>query len=145
MKKMKILGIGLDGGSAQYRLWQIAKYFRKNGHEFVCASYKIGFPKRVAGICDIIVLEMMRNKSTVDKIKKLGKKIVYDADDLIHEARRDGSQGVEDKGTPEKNAEIEKLILTPPDPLSESLVTDPKAVAKLKEVEMKKGDFKVEF
>lgn len=44
-----------------------------------------------------------------------------------------------------QNAEIAKISISLPEPLPELLVAELKAVAKIKEVEMKKGDFKVEF
>lgn len=107
MKKLKILGIGLAGGAAKYRLWQIQRLLKKREHEFVCTSYAIGFPVEVAKLCDIIILQMVNDPKIAKRVKKLGKKLVYEADDY-YKVRKDGSMGSPDIGKVAATEETKK-------------------------------------
>ncbi len=44
-----------------------------------------------------------------------------------------------------QNAEMAKVTITLPEPLAKELIPELKAVAKIKEVELKEGEFKLEF
>jgi valyl-tRNA synthetase len=44
-----------------------------------------------------------------------------------------------------QNAELERIVITLPDKLDPLLISELKAVAKIKEIDMKKGEFKIEF
>lgn len=81
---MKLLAIDNNTGSRFYRLIPMLKYMERMGHQVdMIAHNDPQFDARVAW-SDVVVLQMVFAPETVQDIKAMGKKVIFECDDLIH-------------------------------------------------------------
>ena len=83
-KKLKIYALHNGSGSRFYRLIPQLKYMQEKGHEVILKDSNDQQMNQHIAWADIVILEMVYSLGIVKLCKKLGKKIVFECDDLAH-------------------------------------------------------------
>lgn len=85
---MKILAIDNNTGARFYRLIPQLKWMAEHGHEVdMIAHSDKDFIKKIHW-ADVIIMEMVFPYQTTKEIKKLGKKVIFECDDLLHNVHK---------------------------------------------------------
>ena len=82
--KLKIYCIHNGSGSRYYRLIPQLKYMQEQGHEVILKDSEDKEMTQHIEWSDIVILEMVYSVGIVKMCKKLGKKVVFECDDLAH-------------------------------------------------------------
>jgi len=82
--KLKIYAIHNGSGSRYYRMIPQLKYMQSLGHEVILSDSNDQQMEQHIQWSDIVILEMVFSAAIVKLCKKLGKKVVFECDDLIH-------------------------------------------------------------
>ncbi len=81
---LKILGLHTNTGSRFYRIVPQLKWMQKMGHQVRLERHDVENLDQLLEWCDVLVLQMIFSKQLVDDAKKMGKKVIFECDDLIH-------------------------------------------------------------
>lgn len=95
---MKILALHSNTGSRYYRLLPQLKYMQSVGHEVRLEKHDTKDLDQKIAWCDILVLQMVFSKDLVQQAKDLGKKVIFECDDLIHKTHEKHYSYKETKG-----------------------------------------------
>lgn len=81
---MKILALHTGTGSKYYRLLPQLKYLQSKGHEVMFEPHDTKrLAERIAW-CDILICQMIWSDEMVKAAKLIGKRVIFECDDLIH-------------------------------------------------------------
>src|SRR3990167_7485662 len=81
---MKLLAIDNNSGSRFYRLIPQLKWMQKVGHEIKMCSPSDENLEAYVAWSDLVIFQMAFSPETVRDIKKLGKPMIFECDDLLH-------------------------------------------------------------
>lgn len=81
---MKILAIHNNTGSRYYRLIPQLKHMQKQGHKVMLSAHDDEHLMQKIEWCDILVLQMVFSRTLTEHAKRLGKRVIFECDDLIH-------------------------------------------------------------
>lgn len=81
---MKILAIHNNSGSRFYRLVPQLKWMQKQGHKVCLESHDVQHLFQMVEWADVVIVEMIFSEEIMKGIKALGKKLIFECDDLIH-------------------------------------------------------------
>lgn len=95
---MKILAIDNNTGSRFYRLIPQLKWMAKQGHEVEMIAHNAENFDQMIHWADVVIFQMVFSLETVQDVKRLGKKIIFECDDLIHTVPKTHYSYVETKG-----------------------------------------------
>lgn len=85
---MKILALHTNTGSRFYRIIPQLKWMQQHGHEVRLERHDTEYIDQKIAWCDVLVLQMVFSKDLVAYAKSLGKKVVFECDDLIHKTHK---------------------------------------------------------
>lgn len=83
-KKLKIYALHNGSGSRYYRLIPEMKYMKEQGHKVILKDSNDPEMEKNIKWADVVILEMIYSSHIVNLCKKLGKKVVFECDDLAH-------------------------------------------------------------
>lgn len=83
-KKLRLYCIHNGSGSRYYRMIPQLKHMQSLGHEVILTDSNDQHMEQHIEWSDIVILEMVFSTGIVKKCKKLGKKVVFECDDLVH-------------------------------------------------------------
>lgn len=81
---MKILCLHANTGSRFYRAIPQLNWMQKHGHEVRLEVHNTPHYDQLLEWCDVLVLQLVFSKEMVVEARKLGKKVIFECDDLIH-------------------------------------------------------------
>jgi len=81
---MKIYAIHNGVASRYYRLVPQLKYMQQQGHQAILMPHNDKYMKQHIETCDVVIFEMVLDLNMVKYAKLLGKKVIFECDDLIH-------------------------------------------------------------
>lgn len=81
---MKILSVDSNTGSRFYRLIPQMKWMEQQGHQVRMIAHNDPAFDQAIVWADVIIFQMVFSAETVADCKKLGKKVIFECDDLIH-------------------------------------------------------------
>lgn len=97
-KKIKILALHNGTGSRFYRLVPQLRFMQKLGHQVRLEKHDTAYIEQKIAWCDVLILQMVFSSEYVDIAKKLGKKVIFECDDLLHTVPKDHYNYEELKG-----------------------------------------------
>jgi len=83
-RPLKILGLHANSGSRFYRINPQLRWMQKQGHSVVLEKHNTPELEHLLDWCDVVILQMVFSKELVQDIKRRGKKVIFECDDLIH-------------------------------------------------------------
>lgn len=83
-RPLKILALHTDSGSRFYRINPQLKWMQKMGHQVRLERHDTEYFDQAIEWCDVVVLQMVFSPELVGAIKAMGKKVIFECDDLIH-------------------------------------------------------------
>ena len=95
---MKILALHNNTGSRFYRLIPQLKHMQEQGHEVRLEAHNIPHIDQAIAWSDVVLFQMVFSEDTVDVCRRMGKKVVFECDDLIHKTHKDHYSYDETKG-----------------------------------------------
>lgn len=95
---MKILCLHTNSGSRFYRVIPQLKWMKRAGHEVVSLAHNAEHLEQNIEWCDVLILQMIFSVEIVEFAKKLGKKVVFECDDLVHKTHEKHYAYEETKG-----------------------------------------------
>lgn len=81
---MKILALHTNTGSRFYRIIPQLKWMQKQGHEVRLEKHDAEYLDQMIEWCDVLVMQSVWSEHTIKLAKKLGKKVLFETDDLLH-------------------------------------------------------------
>lgn len=81
---MKILAIHTNTGSRFYRVIPQLNWMQQQGHEVRMERHDFEHLDQVVAWCDVVILQMTFSPDMVALAKKMGKRVIFECDDLIH-------------------------------------------------------------
>lgn len=81
---LKILGLHANSGSRFYRINPQFRWMKDQGHEIMLEPHDTQNLDAKIAWCDVLVLQMVFSEEIVAVAKKLGKKVIFECDDLVH-------------------------------------------------------------
>lgn len=86
---MKILALHNGTGSRYYRLIPMLKEAQARGHEVILEPHDTDHVDQKIEWCDLVIFQMVFSEELVKLAKGMGKKVVFECDDLIHRVPED--------------------------------------------------------
>lgn len=83
-KALKILALHTDSGSRFYRINPQLRWMQKMGHQVRLERHDIEYLDQALAWCDVLILQMVFSPELVAQAKAMGKKVLFECDDLIH-------------------------------------------------------------
>jgi len=81
---MKVFCLHNNTGSRYYRLIPQLKEMQKRGHQVIFESHDTKNVLQKIEWADLVIFEMIFGFHLIDYVKKKGKKVIFECDDLIH-------------------------------------------------------------
>lgn len=81
---LKILGLHTDTGSRFYRMVPQLRWMQNQGHQVQLERHDTPHLAELLEWCDVLILQMVFSPELVAQAKALGKKVIFECDDLIH-------------------------------------------------------------
>lgn len=97
-KGLKILGLHADSGSRFYRIVPQLRWMQKAGHKVILEKHDTQHLDSLLEWCDVVILQMVFSAELIADIKRRGKKVIFECDDLMHKTHSKHYSFEETKG-----------------------------------------------